>query len=69
MGELVFKEECFVIIGAAMDVHTHLGHGFLEPVYQEAFEWELRQRAIPFVAQQALHITYKDHQLSKTRLM
>jgi GxxExxY protein len=35
-------------------------------VYQEAFEWELAQRDIPFVAQCPLHIDYKSHRLHKT---
>ena len=38
----------YAIIGAAMEVHQHLGHGFLEPVYQEAMAIELGLVAIPF---------------------
>ena len=66
MDELFLKEEVFAVVGAAMDVHTHLGPGFLEPVYQEAFEWELSNRGIPHFAQQILHIKYKDRLLNKT---
>jgi hypothetical protein len=30
-SELLYKEEVFRIIGAAMEVHRTLGSGFLEP--------------------------------------
>lgn len=39
MAELIFKEEAYQIVGAAIDVYCHLGRGFLEPVYQEAWRW------------------------------
>jgi GxxExxY protein len=42
-----------------------LGRGFLEPVYQEALEIELRRRGIPFEAQKQLAIYYKGQPLEK----
>jgi GxxExxY protein len=50
MTELVLKQEVYEIVGAAIEVYWRLGRGFLEPIYQEATEIELRRRAIPFEA-------------------
>jgi len=63
--ELIFKEEVYAIIGAAMDVHRELGSGFLESVYQEATEIELACRKIPFEAQKSIKIVYKGEMLKK----
>jgi len=40
MADLIYKDEVFKIIGAAMEVHKVLGPGFLEAVFQEALEIE-----------------------------
>lgn len=58
MVELILKEEVYAIMGAAMEVHTALGSGFLEPVYQEAMEIESTTRGLPFVSQKVLQIRY-----------
>lgn len=47
------------IIGAAMEVHNHLGHGFLEAVYREAMATELSMRGIPFRREVELPVHYK----------
>ena len=65
MGDLIYKEEVYTIIGAAMEVYNELKLGFLEAVYQEALEIELTNRGIPFVSQPELHIYFKGHQLKK----
>jgi GxxExxY protein len=65
MAELIYKNEVFEIVGAAMEVHRVLGPGFLEAVYQEAMEIEIASRNIPFVSQQVLRIQYKQHTLKK----
>jgi GxxExxY protein len=51
--------QTYVIIGAAMEVHRHLGAGFLEPVYQEAFAVELDARGIQHEREVELPIRYK----------
>jgi GxxExxY protein len=63
--ELIFKDEVYAIIGAAMDVQRELGSGFLESVYQEALEIELSRRQIPFESQQAIKVIYKGEVLKK----
>jgi GxxExxY protein len=65
MTELIFKDDVYAVVGAAMEVHRVLGHGFLEPVYQEAAEMELARRKIPFEAQKSVKIVYKGETLKK----
>ena len=48
------------IIGAAIEVHKQLGPGFLEYVYEEALDYELKLLKIPFERQFELDIFYKD---------
>lgn len=63
---IIFKDECYAIQGAIFEVYREMGCGFLEAVYQECLEKELQKRNIPFIAQQALRLTYKGSQLQQT---
>ena len=56
------------VIGAAIEVHRHLGPGFLEEVYEEALCLELRLRQIPFERQKLVRIDYKGEYVGEGRL-
>ena len=64
--DLIFGKEVYEIIGAAIEVHKTLEHGFLEAIYQEALEYELSDRKISFSSQIELKVKYKDRYLQKT---
>ena len=59
-GDLLYKDLAYAVVGAAMEVHSILGPGFTETVYQTALERELTLRRIPFVAQKRIQVWYKD---------
>ena len=62
---LLYENESYRIIGAAMEVHNELGPGFLEAVYQEALAIEFEKQQIPFIKEPKLVIIYKGQELNK----
>ncbi len=64
--ELIYKEESYAIQGAIFEVYREMGAGYLEAVYQECLERELRLRNIPFVAQAELQLMFKGRPLKQT---
>jgi GxxExxY protein len=53
------EDVAFRTIGAAIEVHKHLGPGFVESVYERALCLELTARGIPFEQQTLTPVTYK----------
>jgi hypothetical protein len=45
---LILEKETYAIRGAVFDVYKEMGSGFLEPVYHECMEKELRTKGIPY---------------------
>jgi GxxExxY protein len=56
---ILYPELSWQIVGAAIEVHEHLGPGQLESVYQRAMECELRRRGIAFRSQVPVPMFYK----------
>ena len=48
-----------VLLDAAFTVHTILGPGFLERIYEDALCYELRLRGAPFERQKPITVPYK----------
>ena len=65
MTEIIFKEECYLIIGACMEVHKKLGCGFLESVYAEALELEFKKANVPYEREKKLPVYYDSQPLNK----
>lgn len=60
-----YANKVFKIIGSAMTVHSEMGWGLLEQVYQEALHLELLDRGLANEREQEIEIYYKKHLLEK----
>ncbi|TFG42578.1 MAG: GxxExxY protein [Gemmatimonadales bacterium] len=56
------------VIGAAVAVHSALGPGFLESIYQGALEIELEMRGIEFQRQLEVAVRYRGEVVGRHRL-
>jgi GxxExxY protein len=56
------------IIGCAMAVHSELGNGFQEVIYQRALAIELEDKGISFLREQEKAIFYKKHEIGSRRV-
>ncbi len=66
MNKIRFEEESYQIRGAVFEVYREMGCGFLEAVYQECMERELKRAGIPFNSQVELILHYKNERLNQT---
>lgn len=60
-----YANKVYKIIGSAMTVHSEMGWGLLEQVYQEALHLELLDRGLVNEREQEIEIYYKKHLLEK----
>jgi GxxExxY protein len=56
------------VIGAAIEVHSALGPGYLESVYEEALAHEISLNNISYERQVKVKVTYKGHAVGEGRL-
>ena len=65
MADILYKDESYKIIGACMKVHSELGAGFLESVYQEALEKQFIKEKIPYEREKITPIEFDGELLKK----
>src|SRR5687767_4948402 len=61
-----FKSLTSSIIGAAIEVHRHLGPGLLESTYEDCLEWELKEGGIAVARQVKVPLMYKGRTLDSS---
>ena len=57
--DLLYNDLTRTIIGAAMEVHSNLGPGFLESVYEAAMAIEFNLQKVSYECQKAIPVMYK----------
>ncbi|MEM8524687.1 MAG: GxxExxY protein [Bacteroidota bacterium] len=56
------------IIGCAMEVHSALGNGFQEVIYQRALAFEMEEQGISFAREFEMPVMYKTVQVGTRRV-
>jgi GxxExxY protein len=59
-GSFPHRDITAAIIGAAFEVHNHLGYAFLHRVYQRALQVELARRGRRVESEKRINVQYKD---------
>jgi GxxExxY protein len=67
MKEEIHDELTYNVIGCAMKVHSVLGNGFQEVIYQRALAIELRKANIEFIREQEIPIFYDNQEIGVRR--
>ena len=66
--EYLHSELTSKIIGCAMTVHSELGNGFQEVIYQRALEIEMALQGIDFDREHEMPVYYKQQQIGLRRV-
>lgn len=68
MATYKFQEITEKVIGASMKVHSTLGNGFQEVIYQRALEIELQEYNVRFKREFSMPIYYKGYNIGERRV-
>ena len=64
--EFLYKDEVYKLVGMAFEVYNELKSGFLEAVYQEAFEQVLVSNEVPYIREKNITIYFRGKPLKKS---
>ncbi len=67
MKEEINDDLTYKIIGCAMKIHSTLGNGFQEVIYQRCLAIELEKQGLVFVREKEIPIYYNDIQVGTRR--
>ena len=59
MADLIYKDECYKVVGACLEVYREKGSGFHENVFQECLEIEFRLRQLSSIPKPWIELEYK----------
>jgi len=68
MADYKYKEITEKIIGSSMKVHSTLGNGFQEVIYQRALEIEMPLHNLTFGREMEMSIFYREHPIGTRRV-
>ena len=68
MADLKYKEITEKVIGAAMKVHSKLGNGFPEVIYQRAMQIQLDEDRVVFQRECNMAIYYNNIKIGDRRV-
>lgn len=63
---LIYKDECYNILGACFEVYKDKGNGFLEAVYQECLGLQFDEDDIPYEEKKKIKLWFKGKELKQT---
>jgi GxxExxY protein len=68
MKEEIQDDLTYKIIGCAMKVHSYLGNGFQEVIYQRALEIEMTNQGVNFAREVEMPIFYDNQNIGSRRV-
>ncbi len=65
---MLYEQLTHKIIGCAMKVHSAIGNGFQEVIYQRALAIEFRYEGVEFTREHEMQIYYRDEEIGTRRV-